>query len=84
MYCHSSPHLGEQLLVVRRRAGIRQKDLALALGISSSQLCLLETGKRVMDEETYHRALFALKAITTRPYRRKKSQSHPGQAGLPL
>lgn len=80
----SSPHLGEQLLVLRRRAGVRQKDLAPALGISPSQLSLLETGKREMTDEMYRRALSALNSIISRPRRHRKSRSYPGQVGLAL
>ena len=48
-----------RLLAARRRAGVRQKDLALAAKLDSSALCALERGRRGVPKPEVVKALAA-------------------------
>ena len=55
-------HTGIDVVVARRRAGLKQYELAQRLSISPTILCDIEHGRRELSEEMASRIARALEA----------------------
>jgi len=53
---------GLKLKIARLRAGVKQYELAAKVGIASTQLCEIETGRREVSPELLKRILGVIKS----------------------
>jgi transcriptional regulator with XRE-family HTH domain len=53
---------GLELKIARIRAKVKQKDIARAIGMAASMLCMIENGERPAKPEEIKRIKQALKA----------------------
>lgn len=52
---------GLELKIARLRAGLKQYEMAAKVGIASTQLCEIETGRREVSPELLERILGVIK-----------------------